>query len=305
LEKAKDSRTCEDMSIESYFCCCSDFVEIPISEALQIKAVLTTVELGIKAINKSQETAQDFCMPVSFNELRKVEVKQTREDAFGSHNFKVMITLKENTKATFNLISYMAIPKEFKYVRDDPKLGSGLTTFDNLGSSIQVKVQLRELIRVDAYRGLCEETARIVGTSAAQCICYRPENHEYDRNITQAQTDLLLNLTNRFTLRLGEAGQDCEEVCQSFQSSCQDWGLDLYNKLEMLMQPWRAKGANVHYQDEVYEFRHFNVTSDTRGANGFGLKQEDDKWELFLSEWDKLSCHTKTVWLKPLCPCSK
>jgi hypothetical protein len=199
----------------------------------------------------------------------------------------------------------MAIPKEFKYVRDNPKLGSGLTTFDNLGSSMEVKVQLREVIRVDGYRGLCEETARLVGASAAQCICYKPENYEYDRNITQAQTDLLLKLENKLTLRLGEAGQDCKEVCQSFKSSCQDWGLDLYNKREMLMQPWNAIGAKVYYQDEVLEFRHFNVTSDTRGADGFGLKQEDDKWELFLSEWDKLSCHTKTVWLRPLCPCSK
>jgi hypothetical protein len=56
LEKAKDSRTCEDMSIESYFCSCSDFVEIPISEALQIKAVEATVELGIAALNRTQET---------------------------------------------------------------------------------------------------------------------------------------------------------------------------------------------------------------------------------------------------------
>jgi hypothetical protein len=170
---------------------------------------------------------------------------------------------------------------------------------------MEVKVQLREVLRVDAYRGLCEETARIVGASAAQCICYRPENYEYDGRITQAQTELLHKLEGKLTLRLGEAGQDCHEVCLSVQSSCQDWGLDFYNKLEMLMQPWSEVGAEVYYHDEVYEFRHFNVTSGARGAEGFGLKHKDDEWELFLSEWDKLSCLTKTVWLQPLCPCSK
>jgi hypothetical protein len=46
-------------------------------------------------------------MPVSFNDLRKVEVRQTKDHKFGSRYFKVTISLKENTKATFNLISYM------------------------------------------------------------------------------------------------------------------------------------------------------------------------------------------------------
>jgi hypothetical protein len=306
LEKVRDSRTCEDMLIPNYYCSCSDYREIPIAEALQDEVVKTTVELGIKAINKAQHTLKEFCMQVSLGELHKVEVKQLKEERLGNRYFKVRISLKESPKATFDLFSFMAIPKEFDKSPDNPNFGSQFSFFNSTEGVFDVKVQLRDVLRVDAYRGLCEETARIIETSAAQCICYKPENYSYEGHITKAQTDLLHHLEGKLTLRLGEAGQDCQEVCMSFNSACQDWGLELYNKLEMLMQPWSSnKSVKVHYRGKAYEFGHFNVNSGYRGDASFGLKEEGGKWELFLSEWSEMSCFTKTVWLKPLCPCSK
>jgi hypothetical protein len=307
MEYVKDCRTCDDMLIPTYYCTCIAYQELPLLQALAVEAVQATISLAVDAINRDIQLkhAHEFCMRVSLDEVQKVEVKLLKEESFANRNYKIRITLKENPKATFDLFSFMAVPSEFdSSAADNPRLGSQDVKFASSQGLIDVKVQLREVLRVDAYRGLCEETALLAETSASQCICYRPETYTYETQITAAQTLMLSRLQDKLTLRLGEAGQTCQEVCVAYSTVCQDWGLELYNKLEMLVQPWDiSQSAQIHFRGQTLDFKYFGIYKGLRGGSGFGLK-DGDTWELYLSDWSRMSCFTRIVELMPLCPCA-
>ena len=193
LEKIPHNRSCEDVDIPSFLCTCELLEPVPIDQAVKEKPIQDLIALGIEHINNSVEPSNGICTAVSFSEVLEAKAKKA-----SSTNYRIRVSVNEDSKAVFELHGIADYDKRF------------------LGS-----VKLEKVIRVDTYAGICEEMAKVVGVSGAMCICKKPsETGKSVQSVTQQLLD---------KIRVVESYQakDCGKVCSGQLLNCFDWGFEL------------------------------------------------------------------------------
>jgi hypothetical protein len=306
MEKVPDGRNCEDMNIPVYYCTCLDYIVLPIEIAKSSEPVASLVKLGIDSINNSIELdkATDFCMKVSLKEILKVEEKQFKEDEFGNRNYKIKFTVNEHPSAIFDMLGFMSNYEEFNRFSIDQKEGRfpvmNITYIGPLGPQA-MSIQVQEIIRIDPYRGICEEIARSVGTNSGKCLCYNAQNTDFSVSLKPSQQKVFEDLKKKLYIKLGEDDISCTETCMSVTKTCQDWGLQLLNSEEMLEEPWLDDNSYYIDQTRRLSFKDFKISKIRREGNMLGVNEKN---ELVLAEWDKLSCDNFAKGIRAICTCT-
>jgi hypothetical protein len=304
MEKVPVDRNCAEMDIPNYYCTCLNYVELPLQKAMTTEPVISFMKLAIDAINKSVELdkAGDFCMKVSLKEVLKVEEQQLKDNEAGNRYYKIKFTVKEQPLASFDMLGFMSNYKEFKRFSIDQKGGRfpslNITFTGPLGNQ-PMSIQVQDLIRIDPYRGICEEIARQVGTSAGKCLCYNPQNTDFSASLKSSQQKVFEELKKEFYIKIGDKGASCSETCMQDSKVCQDWGLQLFNSEEMLEEPWLDN--NSYKIEDKLSFKGFKIKKSRREGNVLGINQHN---ELILAEWDDLSCDNSAEDISGICPCT-
>ena len=305
LEKVPDNRSCEDVDIPSFLCTCQSFVSIPVEQAIKEKPIKHLVKLGLQYINESIKTEKNknICKNITFNQLLEAEYKILKDDSKGNRNYRIRVSIKEDSNAVFEFYGLMAKEKEME---DHIKTDSAGVTFPTkkfkFGEFLSEKamIQVQKVIRVDSYGGICEETAKVIGISGSICVCEKPSEKNLKSN-TEMQ-EITEKLLDKLKLTLGSKGKACEEVCSEKVLNCLDWGFDLISAKEVLEQPWKPKSSievnlGIKGKLSVSEVEFSNSKSNT-----LSLQEKQNK---FILNWNsKSNCTLVPQVEMPICPCS-
>ena len=303
LEYSPDDRTCDQLDILSYLCTCMEYKIIPITEAVKIDAVHVLAELGINSINRriALDKAQDFCQEVSLKEILSVKEQQLKHDEFQNRNLKVRVSIHENPNAVFEFFGFMAeAEKEFKKWQKPENDGENpiqKVEFISGTATHKMKIQLREIVRIDTYKGLCEVLAKSQNTQAPKCICKTPQEF----NITSEKLALQAAYTQlkaRLRIEVGQKGETCDKVCGRSNQVCEEWGLQLLNNFETLSEPWLSENSYLlNSGNSSFTFKSLQVSQVSQGAL-LGLGET----KLYVSQ--NTQCDVSNAQIRPICSCS-
>ena len=306
LEKVNNERTCSDVGIQNYYCTCINFVETPLGEAENHPGITKLVGLGIGFLNNqiAKQNSEDICQRVSFRKLVAAETQYLEHYPVGKHfNFRARVGINENHDAVFELYGMMVKKNQggslLKKDSDGKLLPTAETDFKSL-SNEKYTVQLHKVLRVDSFKGICEEMGRTLGIDRSTCICKSPETFDLIQNSVQKR--LSSQMLSKLKIVLGEENEQCKQVCASNLKSCADWGFPILNTKKVLQRNW-GTNLNVTMQGKEVPLKSLEIVDEQISSNGPGLIKENNG---YVMAWGKsnLDCDQTHKNLKPLCPCS-
>jgi len=303
LESVPDSRGCEDVDIPVHYCSCLDFVEIPLVHAKDMTTIKDLVQLSLRYLNSvvKREDAGEICYSLSLEAVLKVFVQMVKGGEVGSRNFKVRFGVNEGRGTRFETIGFLAPAEELAALQSSqPLVNTTFTAAD--GSSVPMQLQLREVIRVDQYEGICEELAKAAGATPPYCVCKVPFPAG---SLSNTQTAVLDKLISRMEMVIAKRGQPCHQACLERSRGCHIWALQLLNDERVLRQVAAfyplfnlTSGTRLRLSD-------IDIESVQQDSSIIRLvRKPNSHWSLEFAAWTKgPNCEDHTYYAFGLCPC--
>ena len=258
LEKIPNSRTCEDVNIEDYFCVCLPYHELSEQEYESNKIILKAIQFTIESINRSQKNL--LCRKVKFLSVTYAAVRDIAPDY---KLYRIRANIVEHPDVVFESFAavYPAIAAE-KYRKADESLP--FVKFYNQDDDRTVEIQLLKFVRIDEYVGYNEEFAIVIDEKPSFCIPLWPEEISYDELKNKKLTKVLETLKDDLVLRLAEDYMSCFDACKEYDQVCQDWGILLLSNQLILFSDWNDdKEVTLHTGDSTITIDYFSMSHDS------------------------------------------
>ncbi|CAG9326941.1 unnamed protein product [Blepharisma stoltei] len=307
-EKVDNYRECSDMKIPLHRCSCLPFFKV--EEKLYSSEPLTTLgRLGIFAVNNriKNDNSLEFCKKITFKEIIQAEFQELN-DKDESKTYRIRVTIHEDEKASFEVYGLLTSKENLKKMMKKDEDGEIYPVANVVveNRKEEMAIQVQEIIRVDPYAGICEEIAATLGTKSAYCICRKPQNYDFTKNITPPKERIFNQLKKKLKVQLASFNETCYESCMVKDTICQQWGFELINKLEILKEPWNKDGGGYEIWINDTHVEEFNDIQILEYSNRTALSFEeadDGKYNLLFGNWTKMSCYLRDEEVQLLCPC--
>ena len=279
LEEIPLTRSCQDAGIPLYSCACLSFQETAVTKIPSEPLTLATAYL-----NQQTSNTQFLCMRVTAMDIVKAYLLQGETEQY----LKIRFRVNESPKARFDAVFLWSSSKR----RYHDRLRSANKSVQN------DHFDIRELVRVDPYAGLCEQLAKAFQTSPSLCMCHLPfpDTALQDHSFRQRLEEVLGSLS----LVVPDKGSTCAKACESENLSCAQWGLSLLNDERVL------HNRTFYFQKDQVKRRLEDLQgiSWTREGVGVRLKKAEERWQLLLAEWSRPpTCADQAPSTQPLCAC--
>mmetsp|Transcript_22712 Transcript_22712/g.22462 ORF Transcript_22712/g.22462 Transcript_22712/m.22462 type:complete len:302 (+) Transcript_22712:375-1280(+) len=222
MEKVKDSRTCEDIRINLYWCTCLKYEEFNRLSSEEESAIVQRIaEAGIEAINRkiSKDKAHEYCMTVSLAEIIKTDHEIT--DAKVKH-YKVDIKINEHPDFIFRVIAQVMPSSELmKYKKQE--LENQIYPTASLDSSQgRIELQVQNVVRVDNTNEICMEIGNNVKGKDNYCVCKGLKDFNIPKFPNGKVKVLLENFKKKLNIHVSEVSQSCKETCKNYGKVCEE-----------------------------------------------------------------------------------
>jgi hypothetical protein len=293
LEKVPDSRTCQDVNIEDYFCVCLPYKELDEKDYEKNEILSKVAHFSIQSINKSQRN--NLCMQFSFQSVVYAAVREIQSDY---QLYRVRVNIVESLDVVLEIFAAV-YPESVsdKYRKNDPSLH--FQTFNYKENQGKMEIQLLKMVRIDEYVGFNEEFAVAIHEKPSFCIPKRPyELSSADFNDVQL-TLVLDKLKSQLVIRMAPFDQSCFDVCKDFDQICQTWGIELFSNEEILFSSWDDEESIIVYSgDTEISISQYNYMHDY--GDDLSITNTTIYYPI-----DNLSCHSHSSSHSLLCPCKK
>ncbi|CAG9322491.1 unnamed protein product [Blepharisma stoltei] len=297
IEEISENRTCQDIGVPLYWCTCLEYnnVEIKDINALALHIANQTIFTINKKIQNDK--ADEFCLGVSLGEILKAEEETKESENYPGKLYKVTISIKEREGIIFSAFAYVA-----DFIRD--KKIDAETEIYPLSQFENFNVQIQKVIRVDETDHFCCAFSEFVGAKCSFCVCKYLETFEIDKGMSAKKKQTFDKLKRSVTIAIGNTNRTCVETCEETKKKCEEWGLPIGNKLDLLKEPWRSQSASLVYKDGGYlDFKSLRVDKKINGALP-GLIYENKTYIFSEADQEKLACDVRDPIIMPICPCT-
>jgi len=283
LDEVPASRSCSEAGLPVYYCACLSFHEV-----LPAQTPAEALTLATAFRNSQTNHTAQLCLRLHARDVVKAYV---HEGPNTERYFKLRFRVLELPKARFDAVIFWASADRFRELH--------LAKTDNTLSVGDDLLQVREMVRVDEYAGICEQLAKAFGTSPSLCICQQPfpaevlEDQAFRQRVEQLLTPLRFLVPGK--------GSSCLKACESEGRSCVEWALTLLNDERLL------RGRVFYFMRDGRSSRLEDLDGIRWGREGVGvrLRKAAEHWELLLAEWSRPpSCADQAPATQPLCVCS-
>lgn len=279
LQTVPAPRTCTDVAIPLYHCMCLDYQKGNLNDQI----ALEMAQMAVNSLNDETKVVFPLCLALSLKNVTQVLVKTLQNQAF---YYKIRFKVFESPTVLFETIVLSAPSSIFP-------LYSQQNT--SLLSQQGLRMQVREIVRVDEYSGVCEMLAKAAGVPAPFCICTFP----YPSPLPPTVLSPIQSAMQRITLVLAPTGIPCDKACSYASFTCVSWAFPLINSTETLIfaQP-------IYRLSDKTRFSYVNLKAETIFSQEAGVRLEEKQgnWTLTLSS-SPFQCELKPPTAQLLCPC--
>ncbi|CAG9334947.1 unnamed protein product [Blepharisma stoltei] len=307
MEKVKDSRTCEDIRINLYWCTCLKYEEFDrLSSEEESGIVQRIAETGIEAINRkiSKDKAGEYCMSVSLAKIIKTDHEITNSKV---KHYKVDIKVNEHPDFIFRVIAQVMPSSEMVKYKKQELENQVYPTTSLESSQGKLDLQVQNVVRVDNTNEICMEVGNSVKGKDNFCVCKGLKDFNIPKFPNGKVKVLLENFKKKLNIFVGEVSQSCKETCQINGKVCEEWGLSVVNNFDLMNESWREIGSNSYFvtmDNETLFFKNLRVSERTSGDIP-GLVRNEMDYKFVEADWNSLSCNNRSEHIRAFCPCSR
>lgn len=234
MEKVPDSRTCQDVNIEEYFCTCLPYEELSLSESLKNDYIKAAINYSLDSVNRSIKNS--LCQSLSFNSILYSAIRKIHSDY---DIYRLRVTVNESPNVVIEIFaSIFPIDQGEKYTRTE--FGFAASDFEGNSMYPSKKIQLLKVVRIDEYGGYMEEFSVVLNEKPHFCIPKLPEDLDVADLLDEKMSDALELLIEQIDLRTANKLDNCFTVCKENDQICQPWALQLFSNDMILFPIWKS-----------------------------------------------------------------
>ncbi|CAG9322489.1 unnamed protein product [Blepharisma stoltei] len=304
LEKISDNRNCEDVGIPAYWCKCSKFKAIEIDKISGLAEHIANE--GIKTVNRKvwKDKSHEYCSQITLGDILSIEQEIVSHNEIFNRTYKVKISINESSDFIFSIQAYVA-PVFLSELTIKEELENELYPLSDFSyGNLILSVQIHKIVRDDQNWDFCIELAELLTAKHSYCVCKSPKTYDLENIPSMKRKFYYEKFKKKLSIIVGIANSTCEETCKKEGKLCENWGLQVVNRLEMLTEPWKERQSYTMYMDnQGRSFKELRINEIEEGEFA-GIYFKNQTYKFVQGNWEDLSCNKRNDEVRPICPCS-